>query len=118
MFEEKPYINGVMNPKLAEKIESQLTTIATRFVQGKVSVQVIVEGYETFYTQLTNKIEALGHKQFEIISLVSQKSDGWDPINNVTAILVDNAISFACKKIQMFFIIKVCCCFNFFNKRC
>src|ERR1700722_9252896 len=91
LFVEKPFIEGVMDTKLAEKSDSQITTIAERFVRGEVNIQVIVEGYESFYKELTDKIVALGHKEFQLISMLNEKPAQWDSKKNVTALLIDTS---------------------------
>lgn len=67
------------------KIESQLETIANRLLDGAVNIQVIVEGYETFYEKLAEKI---GDGEFH---LLAEKPEGWTKTKNITGIVVDNS---------------------------
>jgi hypothetical protein len=91
LFVENPFFLASMDKGLAAKSDSQIMTIAERFVKGEVNVQVIVEGYESFYNELADKINALGHKEFQFISMLNEKPAQWDDKKNVTGILIDTS---------------------------
>lgn len=84
LFVEKPFVDGVMDISLREKINDQINTIAKRFVKGEVNIQVIVEGYEAFYSELIDKINSLGIEEFKIIRQSNSKG-------NITGILIDTS---------------------------
>lgn len=92
LFVNKPFTDSVMESSLTSKIESQVATIAARFVLEDVNIQVIVEGYEAFYKLLSDTIKALGVEHFQIISLLNhEKPKNWKAENNVTALLIDTS---------------------------
>jgi hypothetical protein len=91
LFVENPFLEESMDKGLAAKSDSQIMTIAERFVKGEVNVQVIIEGYESFYNKLADKINALGHKEFRFISMLNEKPLQWDAKKNVTGILIDTS---------------------------
>lgn len=84
LFVNKPFLDDVMDKGLEEKINDQINTIATRFVEGKVNIQIIVEGFDSFYNGLTDKIKELGSDEFQIIRNTNLKG-------NITGILVDTS---------------------------
>jgi hypothetical protein len=87
LFVDQPYTNGKMEAGLATKTQHQIATIAERFVKGEVNVQIIVEGFESFYSDLATKIKSLGQTKFEIISLLDNKPAKWKPEWNINGIL-------------------------------
>ena len=89
LFVEMPFVEEVMDERLAEKSDNQTTILAERFVQGHVNIQIIVEGYVSFYKDLVDKITALGSKDFQIISMLNE-SQG-EVARNITAILIDTS---------------------------
>lgn len=91
LYVKEPFNNGNLDPSLLAKIEDQIEVIAKRFDTDKVHVQVIVEGYESFFNQLAEKINQIGIEIFEIISLVNHKNkpENWDNYSNMTGILVN-----------------------------
>jgi len=42
LFVNKPFVDKVMDKGLQDKTNDQINTIATRFVKGEVSIQIIV----------------------------------------------------------------------------
>lgn len=60
----------------SKKIADQISIIATRFVKGKVAVQVIIGGHKEFYTDLTDRIVFEGHTEFSITKLNSDIDKG------------------------------------------
>lgn len=91
LFVNKPYNEGVMDPVLAKKTEDQIATIAERFTKGQVHIQIIVEGFESFYEKLAAKIKEAAHPQFALVSLLNQKPDNWENHKNVTGILINTS---------------------------
>lgn len=87
LFVEKPFINDILDKRLVEKSEDQINTIAARFVNGNVNIQIIIEGSTSFYQKLARKIHALGHKKFEIVTSFQKTSKE----ENVPGILVDTS---------------------------
>ncbi len=91
LFVDQPYVNGKMEEHLAKKTQDQITTIAERFVKGEVNVQIIVEGFESFFSDLSKKITSLKHTEFTIFSLLDHKPPHWKSEWNVTGILIDTS---------------------------
>ncbi len=74
---------------LEEKINDQIDTIAARMKKSAVAIQVVAEGYKTFYDQLA---KALSYgKVFQFVSLLNTKSDELSSTKNVTGIIVDTS---------------------------
>ena len=84
LFVNKPFVDEVMDKGLQDKTNDQINTIATRFVKGEVSIQIIVEGFDSFYKDLNDKIQELGSDNFQIIRNTDLKG-------NITGILVDTS---------------------------
>lgn len=68
---------------LARKVELQSKLFAERLLSGEVSVQIVVEGYETFFKGLE---ERLFSGNFH---LLAEKPEGWSETKNITGIIVD-----------------------------
>ena len=68
---------------LESKIQLQLALIASRFMRGSVGIQVVVEGYETFYERLAEKLSSSD------FHLHTPKPEDWSSTKNITGILVD-----------------------------
>ncbi len=84
LFVNKPFEDDLMNKGLRDKIDEQINIIATRFVKGEVNVQIIMEGFDSFYNGLTDRIKELGSNNFQIFKNSNLKG-------NVTGILVDTS---------------------------
>lgn len=89
LFVDKPYQEGKLDERLTTKIEEQVNTIAQRFANRTIHIQVIVEGYEDFYDLLAQKLQELGAKDYMIVNLLKDKPADWKKEWNVTGILVN-----------------------------
>ena len=75
----------ISSEALEGKIASQLKTISTRLLSGEVNIQVVVEGYETFFEKLAKQ---LSEGNFH---LLAEKPEGWNEKKNITGIVVDTS---------------------------
>jgi hypothetical protein len=91
LYVEKPFVDGKLVERLERKVADQIDTIAQRFVSGKVNIQIVPEGYETFYKRLSEKIRSYGQGDFQIVSFLDNKPTNWSTEKNVTGILVDTS---------------------------
>lgn len=93
LFVDQPYSDtGVLESSLNAKVKDQINTLAERFVAGKVHVQVIVEGYRTFFDELANALLIRGCKDFYIESMLNQAPRDWQATWNVSGILVNTRV--------------------------
>lgn len=70
---------------LARKVELQSKMLAERLLTSQVSIQIVVEGYETFFIDLQ---ERLSSGSFH---LLAEKPEGWSQTKNITGIIVDTS---------------------------
>lgn len=68
---------------LDRKVEQQSTMLANRLLSGEVSVQVVVEGYETFFNGIEKKLSS---GNFHVLA---EKPEGWSETKNITGIVVN-----------------------------
>lgn len=102
LFVKDPLEQGVLEKTLMKKIKSQIGVIAKRFVEGKVNIQIIVEGYSLFYYELIEKIQKLGLSTFFLVSHLNNRPTVWNDRWNVTALMINTA-KFTIHESQTFF---------------
>lgn len=102
LFVSDPFEKGVLEETLRKKIKSQIKVIAKRFVAGKVNIQIIVEGYSLFYSDLIKKITKLGLNTFFLVSHLNNRPTNWNDRWNVTALMI-NTEKFTIHESQTFF---------------
>ena len=87
LYIEKPYNErGLMHYMLRKKIDSQLKTITNNFVDQKFPIQVIIEGFESFYNCLERRLTGLSYQ------IIRDKPEDKNTLYNISGIIVDTSV--------------------------
>jgi hypothetical protein len=91
LFIENPFVENRIHTALKAKCDLQIQNLAERFVRKEVGIQVVVEGFESFYQQLEAEIRTLGFEYFQIVSLLDDMPTSWRRGDNIVGILINTS---------------------------